>query len=414
MSTNGVNGGTGGPTAPDPAMMGLAPDGETVVVDPGAVPDKDGNMAVPAPPPTGTPDPTTPPEGEGQTLTDALAEFMAGEGEHVSPGEAGAGVGEDAAPTPPPAAPPTGISQPAPQLPPTRPDGLPDFVPEGTETPWLAPSDVPPVGQPLPQQQYQQPAPQPGTFDAMAHQYYGRTPSPAEAQALFDVANRLRTLPPEQQAQVEAMLYPGVAGVPQTPPQPQPQPQPYPPYTQPTIGQSDPYAEPDAITPVVQAAMAPVQEQLATVTQYMQQQAEQQVAAQRAQVAQQIDAGVTAFNGRYSLTPQESEALQQRVAQQGIMTALYQSTGSGQAAIEQAMEQTYWGDPAWRQREALRLAGQQNAATTQQQADEAKAHKAGALAPGGAIVPRTDPEPQTKDQRQAALVQGVTEAMSQG
>lgn len=400
---------TGGATAPDPWMMGLAPDGQTVVLDPAIAPKAPVDGAT-APTPTIVPEapaaPTLPvtepaPAAEEEpSLSDALAKFMAehGDGTQSPSGEGTPGEGEAAAPTPPPVpSPDTTATPPEAAIPPgVQPLPGQQAPPAGT---YGAPAQqqVPGIHQPPPVSPWEQ----------AAQQFYGRPVTNDEINGLFDVANRLRALPPEQVQQVEAMLYPGVAGVPPVAPAAPPVPT-----NQPTID-PDLGDYPD-VAAAVAPMLAPIQQQMSQVTQYMQAQAQQQAAAQQQAVASQVETGVNEFVQQYALQPDEAMALQQQVAQQGIMTGLYQATGSGQAAIKQAMEQVYWGTPTWRQREFKRQQDAQTAAATQAAADEAKARKAGALAPGGATVSRTDPVPTTKTQRQAALSEGIAAAMSQG
>lgn len=311
--------------------------------------------------------------------------------------------------------PAAGPTPPAPTIDPNAPVPMPVLQPDGS---YAFPDASQQQAQVPPQIAAQQQAYQPQAVGQQLSpveqrflQAYGRLPSLQEVDALIQYGQDVANMTPQQRAAVEAAMY----GTPQqqlwTPGQ-QPAPTPGAPVT-------DPFGEPDVAAVVqqqLQAALAPIQQGQQQLYQTLQQQEAARAEEYRRTVLGQFAQGRETVKQRYNLTDADTDAFQQRVADSGIMSGLMSVHPDGRSAMEAAMEQVMWADPAFRFREQARTQALQAA---QEANDAERRQRAGALAGGGATVTRDEPpiptgkSPQDRATRQAAFSNDLARFMEQ-
>lgn len=261
----------------------------------------------------------------------------------------------------------------------TTPPSNDDQEPEGA--PESIPSNLPPT--------------QPSQFsmDEYAAQLYGRPLTQYEAEQLFAWQQQFAQLQPEQLTEIERVIQ----GQSVTPPP-----------------ASTPSEDDDGVDPYIQqhiqSALAPVQEQLAQVNQFVQTEAQRQAQQQRDMVARQIESGTNTFGEKYGLTEDEVKDLESRVVRNQVFPGLYNAfQGDADQAMQAALEQTYWSTPEYRER-AIQAQVQQS--SSQQEADATRKRKASALSGGGGAVSRETPPPPSAQGRQAAMAAELSEIMN--
>lgn len=256
---------------------------------------------------------------------------------------------------------------------------------EGQE-PEGVPETLPPVTEPPTQ-------PSQFSMDEYAAQLYGRPLTQHEAEQLFAWQQQFAQLQPEQLTEIERVIQGQPTGTP-TP-------------------TGAPVDDDDNVDPYIQqhiqSALAPVQEQLAQVNQFVQTEAQRQAQQQRDLVASQIESGTKTFGEKYGLTEEDLQDLETRVVRNQVFPGLFNAfQGNADQAMQAALEQTYWSDPKYRERA---IQAQVEQASSQQEADTARKRKASALSGGGGAVSRETPPPSTQG-RQAAMAAELAEHMN--
>lgn len=391
----------GGVEAFNPALWGLAEDEAPPAPTPATPPTEETPEETPQEILEETPPETPEPETLDQTL-ERLFEERQQQQQQASPEASPEGGGE------------------------TQPEGA---AAQGTEPASPPSAEVPPqVTPPAPGPQ-PQPAPQPQPQPQVnaAQQAADALGVPLDQlQAALQVHTDLQGLAqrnPAAIAQLEGILYPQAPPAPGTYPTQPPVPQPQQPWQQQAPYQQQPYqqqpfpgADDELVDPALQAALAPVQQQLTQFQQWAQWQEQQQQAQAQAQAEQhrqqvmaQINNGAETFALNFGLTPEEKQQLEQKVVDSGIVAGLYSQHGDGDKAMQAAMAQMYWVTPEFRSRELQR----QQAREAAEDADVSqRARKAGALAGGSATVTREQTPPQTPQDRRAAMVAEIAGALS--
>lgn len=232
------------------------------------------------------------------------------------------------------------------------------------------------------------------SMDEYAARLYGRPLTQYEAEQLFAWQQQFAQLQPDQLTEIERVIQGQQAP------------------TQPTG--TPPADEDDGVDPYIQqhiqSALAPVQEQLAQVNQFVQTEAQRQAQQQRDLVARQIESGTSTFGEKYGLTEDDLRDLEARVVRNQVFPGLYNAfQGDADRAMQAALEQTYWSVPEYRER-AIQAQVQQ--ASSQQEADVTRKRKASALSGGGGAVSRETPPPPSAQGRQAAMAAELTEIMN--
>jgi hypothetical protein len=158
----------------------------------------------------------------------------------------------------------------------------------------------------------------------------------------------------------------------------------------------------------IDARLEPLQQGYQTI-------AQAQLSASQAELNALADTAVTTFMAAHEIDPTMRAQLEAAAAPYSVY-ALNQG-GSPQQVFQSALETAYYATEPFRSqaidREASARAEQLHAAN---QATRAKAAKSGALASSPASVPRDTPAaaPNTKAERQLALVSAIEEARSNG
>jgi hypothetical protein len=241
-----------------------------------------------------------------------------------------------------------------------------------------------------------EPPAQPSQFsmDEYAAQLYGRPLTQYEAEQLFAWQQQFAQLQPDQLNAIEKVIQ----GQPVTTPDsstPSPD----------DDDNVDPY-----IQQHIQSALAPVQEQLAQVNQFVQTEAQRQAQAERDRVATQIESGTSAFGEKYGLSETDIQDLETRVVRSQVFPGLYNAfQGNADQAMQAALEQVYWSTPEYRERS---IQAQIQQASSQEEADKTRKRKASALSGGGGAVSRDTPPPVTPQGRQAAMATELAEIMN--
>lgn len=160
-----------------------------------------------------------------------------------------------------------------------------------------------------------------------------------------------------------------------------------------------------------QQQLAAQQQQLAETSQAV---TYQQQAAQQAQVAQQtqdINQAKWDFAVRYSLTPAELDIAETRLAAAQLLPSLIERRqGDVYQSILDGFETVVWTSPDFRQR----LIAQSTApAIEDANAIRQRAASLGSLGGSGGSVPRTDPVPETSQDRHKAMVEAIRAGMNQ-
>lgn len=266
-------------------------------------------------------------------------------------------------------------------------------VTDGTTTP---PSNEGEQQEGIPAQITQpEPPAQPSQFsmDEYAAQLYGRPLTQYEAEQLFAWQQQFAQLQPDQLSAIEKVIQ----GQPVTTPDSS-----TPPLDDENV---DPY-----IQQHIQSALAPVQEQLAQVNQFVQTEAQRQAQAERDRVASQIESGTSAFGEKYGLSETDIQDLETRVVRSQVFPGLYNAfQGNADQAMQAALEQVYWSTPEYRERS---IQAQIQQASSQEEADKTRKRKASALSGGGGAVSRDTPPPATQQGRQAAMAAELSEIMN--
>lgn len=298
------------------------------------------------------------------------------------------------------------------------------------------------------------PAPDPNAeFDAGQYlsDYFGTNLTRDQAQALAGMIGGLQALSPDQRAYLDRVLaggevgqYPATMGVPAQPggqPTGQPIGQPQPGQPQ-MVGQvaptaptddpatrilgarpdadADPYAAQvwDMNAATVRASQQQIDAMRAEIAATTQAEQQRQLAATQARIDTTVDTWRAAHT---DLSDAEFDALKARAERSGTFPALVAAHhGDIDAATSALLEQTYWSDPALRDRaianmKSGRAPGDHTAvdpnsevARGQAQADAGRQALAASVAGGGgALTPSTGAVPTDPDQRKAAMVQEI-------
>lgn len=241
-----------------------------------------------------------------------------------------------------------------------------------------------------------EPPAQPSQFsmDEYAAQLYGRPLTQYEAEQLFAWQQQFAQLQPDQLNAIEKVIQ----GQPVTTPD----------------SSTPPLDDDDNVDPYIQqhiqSALAPVQEQLAQVNQFVQTEAQRQAQQQRDFIASQIESGTKTFGEKYGLTEDDLKDLETRVVRNQTFPGLYNAfQGNADQAMQAALEQTYWSVPEYRERA---IQAQVEQASSQQEADVTRKRKASALSGGGGAVSRETPPSPTTQGRQAAMAAELAEHMN--
>lgn len=265
--------------------------------------------------------------------------------------------------------------------------------------------------------------PSAGTDQLPSFTYAGQEYQPADVERMVQLDGWARSLPEWGHQAIDALfsgqyqLVPvGQAPAPeQSPPSVQGQGQatPTPTTQQPELTDDD-LAD---LPPAVAATLKTLNERVQSMASLQEQQAQAQLAAQRDAVQAGLLEGQARFQTTYELTDAEISQLQADVIQAGVLPVLgQQHPGQPAVAMEKAMEQVYWVNANWRQRELQRIAnnGNQDPNVTSINQTQRKARKASALNGNSGSAPRVDPStttPATKEGRRAAMTAAVREEM---
>lgn len=266
--------------------------------------------------------------------------------------------------------------------------------------------------------------PSAGTDQLPSFTYAGQEYQPADVERMVQLDGWARSLPEWGHQAIDALfsgqyqLVP-VGQVPapeQSPPSAQGQGQVTPTTThtqQPELTDDDLADLPPAVADTIRS----LNERVQSMASLQEQQAQAQLAAQRDAVQAGLLEGQARFQTTYELTDSEVAQLQADVIQAGVLPVLGQQyPGQPAVAMEKAMEQVYWVNANWRQRELTRIAnnGNQDPNVTSINQTQRKARKASALNGNSGSAPRTDPTtttPATKEGRRAAMTAAVREEM---
>lgn len=233
-----------------------------------------------------------------------------------------------------------------------------------------------------------------------ARRVYGRELNADEAAALFQGArlmSEMASLSEPQRLAIQQVMQGGVEGVQAGAEEGR---------SQPVLDPDDPDAE------LYQRFIAPLESRLNEITQA--QEAERVRAQQEEQriIADQATAAINTWREAHpDLTDAEVEQLALRGGQTGMFPALLAHHNKDvSAATHQLLDQLYWNDPDFREREFAR---QHAAQTTANAPQQARAQKAASVAGGGgSAVPRDDLTPQSPADRRAAFAAGIARAMN--
>lgn len=236
------------------------------------------------------------------------------------------------------------------------------------------------------------PMPPSFSMDDYAAQIYGRPLTQEETAQLFAWQQQFSQLDGEKLTAIDAII------------RGQQTPQGGAPTTDDDDG-SDPY-----IQQQIQQALAPIQQQLGQVSQFVETEAQRQARMERERVAADIEKGTSTFKEQYGLSDEDIADLEQRVVRSQTFPGLYQAfQGNGEQAMTTALEQVLWTTPTYRDR---MIESQVQTAQDQAQADVTRKRKASALSGGGGSVSRDTPPPATQQGRQAAMAAELAEHMN--
>lgn len=192
--------------------------------------------------------------------------------------------------------------------------------------------------------------------------------------------------------------------------QPQPTAQPTQPGVQsPTGAPVDPYAGLDP-------ALAEKIKAIETVTKYNAEELQQRE-AERLRAQQQEHEALAStilgeFQQRYSLTDAQREVIAQQTAQAQIIPGLMQQHRDFRAALNSALEMTFWNNPEFRaaelNRQAAAIAAQQEKQTKQSNLHGAR----GGVGSAPKAIDASRPVPRDKDERNKAMAADIAQALS--
>lgn len=300
-----------------------------------------------------------------------------------------------------------------------------DSVPAGEPAPLDHDQQAEPPAEPTSQQgQPDEPATTPLSTPDMIRVGDRLVPR-SELEALLDWTTSLT--PAQLEAINHALAQPSVQPEPptpaETPAEPEPEPQPAP--------ELDEELRDDPLARYIDARFGQIEErfgqQLSQLTQAQQEQLAREQAAAQAVHQRQIEEAVSAarrgVRDRFGLTDDELALLEKRTEDSGeVLLLAQQAAAYGQTVatpdlFERAMENTYWKDPQFREREINRRIMHARAeASHSTQLAERKAN-ASALAGTGAAAPRqtapANPAEMTEQERHDAMVDEIAQEMWQ-
>lgn len=133
---------------------------------------------------------------------------------------------------------------------------------------------------------------------------------------------------------------------------------------------------------------------------------------QRQLLINRTDAAAESYAALRQITPEEMQQLTNIVAQSGVfMPILQRHSGNVETAVQEAYDLMYWQVDSLRQRA---LDAQTIAYIERETEARRTRRKATSLTSGGGSAPRTQPTPQTRADREAAMVAEVRAAMAGG
>lgn len=235
------------------------------------------------------------------------------------------------------------------------------------------------------------PMPQSFSMDEYAAQIYGRPLTQEETAQLFAWQQQFSQLDSEKLTAIDGIIRGQIpASVPNS---------------DPDDDSADPY-----IQQQIQQALAPIQQQLGQVSQFVETEAQRQARMESERVASQITAGTQGFKEHYGLSDEDIADLEQRVVRSQTFPGLFNAfQGDGKQAMSTALEQVLWATPEYRDR---MIEAQVQSAQNQAQADATRKRKASALSGGGGSVSRDTPPPASTQGRQAAMAAELAEHMN--
>lgn len=236
------------------------------------------------------------------------------------------------------------------------------------------------------------PIPPSFSMDEYAAQIYGRPLTQEETAQLFAWQQQFSQLDNERLTAIDAIVRGEQPPADSTP-------------TLDDDDNTDPY-----IQQQIQQALAPIQQQLGQVSQFVETEAQRQARMERERVAADIEKGTSSFKDQYGLSDEDMADLEQRVVRSQTFPGLYNAfQGDGEQAMTAALEQVLWSTPTYRDR---MIEAQVQSVQDQAQVDATRKRKASALSGGGGSVSRDTPPPATQQGRQAAMAAELAEHMN--
>lgn len=159
----------------------------------------------------------------------------------------------------------------------------------------------------------------------------------------------------------------------------------------------------DDLDPIVRERLAEVDQIRQELAYFRQQHQDAALADARAQ----LQVGVDRFNDRFKLSEEELKSLQDETGALGILPSLiHKHNGDKIAAVEEALETTYWRSEEFRMREFQR---QQQ----QERKTKDRTTKASKLAGSSGSVPREtqSSSPATREEKKEAMIAEIASAM---
>lgn len=251
-------------------------------------------------------------------------------------------------------------------------------------------------------------------FDVI--EFQGRQITRTQAEALLNVLewansnpNGAAVMDAYMQGQIQfdpsGKLVPAEGAVPATPTQPASAP----PSTTPTITPTDNYP---GLDPVVADRLRALE----TVAQYTiqsQQQAEQSRLRQQQQSDEAaVTAGVTEFQAKYQLTPEQTQLLTNIAASAQIFPGIRERSADTKSAITTTLEMAFWATPQFRDAEINRQASGINNQTTRQDKQAKLIGASGGVGSAPRRVDSTITPSKDKNERQAQMADVIARELN--
>jgi vacuolar-type H+-ATPase subunit I/STV1 len=132
----------------------------------------------------------------------------------------------------------------------------------------------------------------------------------------------------------------------------------------------------------------------------------QQTQANQAQFQAAVQRGADNIKDKYALTDEEVQELQVIGAGMNVLPGIAQQRGDYVSAVEETLELAYWQTEKFRDAAVARYSAEQAEA-------EKRKRKASSISGGSGSVPRGPKAPSTKEDRREAMVQAITQAMTE-